>query len=146
MMTKIMKHLFTLLLIFTISYISYAQDNTVKSPKPIATYSKSVTSSGFVFLSGQIGIDPVTNELVNSDFRQEVTQVMNNIGAVLKENGLSFNNVVKCTVYLTDISNYGLMNEVYASYFKDKFPAREAVQVVKLPKNANVEISAIAAP
>jgi 2-iminobutanoate/2-iminopropanoate deaminase len=150
-----MKHLFTLLLILSIATALSAQDNNVtsdqkkqdKSPKPIAPYSKAKMAMGFVFVSGQIGIDPATNELVKDDFRKEVTQVMNNLGAVLKENGMTYTNIVKCTVYLTDMNNYGLMNEVYASFFEqNNYPAREAIQIVKLPKGANVEISAIAAP
>jgi 2-iminobutanoate/2-iminopropanoate deaminase len=150
-----MKKLFTLILILSISLTLFAQENLIKtdkdkaekSPAPIAPYSKAKSSLGFLFVSGQIGIDPANNELVKDDFRKEVTQVMNNIGAVLKENGMTYTNIVKCTVYLTDMNNYGLMNEVYASFFEmNNYPAREAIQIVKLPKGANVEISAIAAP
>ena len=141
-----MKHLIALILFLSISLTLVAQDISDSSPKPIAPYSKSKMSMGFVFISGQIGINPVTNELVKDDFRKEVKQVMNNIGAVLKENGMNFTNIVKCTVYLTDMGNYGLMNDVYASFFNGNLPAREAVQVVKLPKGANIEISAIAGP
>ena len=150
-----MKRLITLLLIISISLTLYAQDNLLKtekdkaekSPAPIAPYSNAKSALGFLFVSGQIGIDPANNQLIKDDFRKEVTQVMNNIGAVLKENGMTYNNIVKCTVYLTDMNNYGLMNEVYASFFeKNNYPVREAIQVVKLPKGANVEISVIAAP
>lgn len=141
------------LLIFSASVSLSAQDITLKpdkendkSPKPIAPYSKAVKSSGFVFVSGQIGIDPATNELVTGDFGKEAEQVMKNIGAVLEENGLTYKNIVKSTVYLTDMNNYKQMNEIYAGFFEGNYPAREAVQVVKLPKNARIEISVIAAP
>ena len=141
-----MKKLFTLILICTITSSLFAQNVDETSPKPIGPYSKAKLAQGFLFISGQIGIDPITKELIKSDFRQEVTQVMNNLNTILQENGLSFIHIVKCTVYLTDMNDYAVMNEVYASYFKGNFPAREAVQVVKLPKNARIEISAIAAP
>ena len=141
-----MKKLFTLILICSITSALFAQNVDGTSPKPIGPYSKARMAQGFLFISGQIGIDPITKELIKSDFRQEVTQVMNNLKIILQENGLSFSQIVKCTVYLTDMNNYAVMNEVYASFFQGNFPAREAVQVVKLPKNARIEISAIAAP
>jgi 2-iminobutanoate/2-iminopropanoate deaminase len=141
-----MKKFFVLILICSITETVFSQNFDGSSPKPIGPYSKAKMAQGFLFISGQIAIDPVTKELLKSDFRQEVTQVMNNLNAILKENGLSFNQIAKCTVYLTDMNNYSIFNEVYASFFDGNFPAREVVQVVKLPKNARVEISAIAAP
>lgn len=141
-----MKKILLLILICFFTSVIFAQNVDGVAPKPIGPYSKSRMAQGFVFISGQIAIDPSSKLMVKGDFRQEVTQVMNNLNTVLQENGLTFVNVVKCTVYLTDMNNYDLMNEVYASFFGGVFPAREAIQVVKLPKNANIEISAIAAP
>ena len=142
-----MKRILALVLICIITSSIYAQNTDGSAPKPIGPYSKARMAQGFLFISGQIAINPITNEFVKSDFRQEVIQVMNNLKSVLEENGMSFNQVVKCTVYLTDMLNYQVFNEVYASYFNlDLLPVREVVQVVKLPKNAHVEISAIAAP
>jgi 2-iminobutanoate/2-iminopropanoate deaminase len=142
-----MKKILVLLFISVIASGIYAQNPDGTAPKPIGPYSKAKMAQGFLFISGQIALDPVKNEMIKSDFRQEVTQVMNNLNSVLKENGMSFVQLVKCTVYLTDMLNYTVFNEVYAGFFPDNnFPAREVVQVVKLPKNARIEISAVAAP
>lgn len=142
-----MKQFFALLLICSINFTLLAQSPDGSAPKPIGPYSKAKMAQGFLFISGQIGInDPSTRLMVKADFRQEVTTAMNNLRNILQENGLSFAQVVKCTIYLTDMNNYDIMNEVYASYFMGNYPTRECVQVVKLPKNANFEISAIAAP
>jgi 2-iminobutanoate/2-iminopropanoate deaminase len=104
-----------------------------------------MTQAGILFISGQIPIDPETGQLLKGDIRKETEQVMKNIGVILKNNDLDFQNVVKCTVFLTDIRDFQVMNEVYGSYFPGKvFPAREAIEVVNLPLGASIEISAIA--
>jgi 2-iminobutanoate/2-iminopropanoate deaminase len=141
-----MKKFFLLILICAITSSLFSQNNDGAAPNPEAPYSKAKMAQGFLFISGQIGIDLSSKLAVKGDFRQEVTRAMNNINVILQDNGLSFDRIVKCTVYLTDMNNYDVMNEVYASFFNGNFPTRECVQVVKLPKNANIEISAIAAP
>jgi 2-iminobutanoate/2-iminopropanoate deaminase len=104
-----------------------------------------MTEAGILFVSGQIPINPETGQLLKGDIKKETEQVMKNIGAILKNNGMDFKNVVKCTVFLTDIRDYADMNEIYGSFFPDKvFPAREAIEVVNLPLGASIEISAIA--
>lgn len=134
--------LITCLLAFSAS-ILYAQ--TEKAPKPVAPYSQSrLTSPGILFISGQIPINPETGELLKGDIKKETDQVMKNIQAILSANGMAFSDVVKCTVFLTDIRDYAAMNEVYGSFFRDTFPAREAIEVANLPLGASIEISAIA--
>ncbi|MBL7112110.1 MAG: hypothetical protein ISS19_09230 [Bacteroidales bacterium] len=121
----------------------YAQ--TEEAPKPVAPYSQSrLTASGVLFVSGQIPINPETGELLKGDIKKETEQVMKNIQAILKANDMTFSDVVKCTVFLTDIRDYKAMNEVYGSFFEDKFPAREAIEISNLPLGASIEISAIA--
>ena len=116
-----------------------------ETPKPVAPYSQSVmTKSGILFVSGQIPINPETNKLVKDDITAATRQVMKNIGTILKKNGMDYSNIVKCTIFLTDINDYGAVNKVYASFFEGQFPAREAIQVVNLPLGALIEISAIA--
>ena len=97
-----------------------------------------------LYCSGQIAIDPETGELVNESIEVETKQVLENLGAVLKEAGMDFSDVVRATVFMSDIENYSKINSVYAQYFKDKPPARAAVEVANLPKYVNVEISCIA--
>jgi len=118
--------------------------NTAKAPAPIGPYNQAIEAGNFVFLSGQIAINPATNELVLDNIPTETTQVMENIKAVLTEAGIDFSHVVKTTIFLKDMQSFAQVNEVYGSYFTDKFPARETVAVVGLPKNVNVEISVTA--
>ena len=117
---------------------------TEKAPKAIGPYSQAVLANGVLYCSGQIAIDPITNELIISDIESETKQVMNNLNAVLQAANMDFKNVVKCSIFLKDLNQYSLVNNIYSSYFKDNPPAREAVQVSALPKNVNVEISLIA--
>lgn len=117
---------------------------TEKAPKAIGPYSQAVLAKGVLYCSGQIAIDPITNELIISDIESETKQVMNNLNAVLQAANMDFNNVVKCSIFLKDMNQYSLVNNIYSSYFKNNPPAREAVQVSVLPKNVNVEISLIA--
>ena len=117
---------------------------TEKAPKAIGPYNQAVLAKGVLYCSGQIAIDPITNELIISDIESETKQVMNNLNAVLQAANMDFKNVVKCSIFLKDMNQYSLVNNIYSSYFKDNPPAREAVQVSVLPKNVNVEISLIA--
>ena len=118
--------------------------NTPNAPAPIGPYSQAVLAKGFLYISGQIAIDPDTQELILTDIKAETRQVMENIKAILNEAGMDFNNVVKCSIFISDMDNFGQINEVYGSYFTENFPARETVEVAGLPKNVNVEISVIA--
>jgi 2-iminobutanoate/2-iminopropanoate deaminase len=114
------------------------------APKPIGPYSQGVISGGFLFCSGQVAIDPKTNELVEGDVAAQTEQIMKNLKAVLKEAKMGLENVVKTTVFLTDMADFAKMNEVYAKYLGREAPARSTVAVVGLPKNVAVEIDAIA--
>lgn len=118
--------------------------NTPNAPAPIGPYSQAVLANGFLYISGQIAIDPDTEELVLTDIKSETKQVMENIKAILEEAGMSFDNVVKCSIFISDMDNFGQINGVYGSYFTKNFPARETVEVSGLPKGANVEISVVA--
>lgn len=118
--------------------------NTNNAPAPIGPYNQAVGAGSFVFVSGQIPLDSVTGQIITGDIKAETKKVMDNIGAILTEAGLSFSNVVKTSIFLTDMASFGSVNEVYGSYFTADFPARETVQVAALPKNVNVEISVIA--
>jgi len=124
---------------------------TNNAPAPIGPYNQAIqvgepNESGRVmlFISGQICIDPSTGDLKNKDLQEETHQVMHNLKAILQEAGMDFGHVVKTTIFITDMSRFSEMNEVYGKYFSNNFPARETVQVSALPKFANVEISMIA--
>ena len=118
--------------------------NTSNAPTPIGLYSQAVSANGSLYISGQIAIDPDTEELILIEIKSETRQVMENIKAILEEAGMDFNNVVKCSIFISDMDNFGQINEVYGSYFTENFPARETVAVAGLPMNVNVEISVIA--
>ncbi|MFK5981975.1 MAG: RidA family protein [Flavobacteriaceae bacterium] len=119
--------------------------NTSKAPAPIGPYSQAVLKGGLLFTSGQIAIDPSTGELRTENIKVETKLVMDNLKAVLKEADMSFENVIKATIFISDMNDFSQINEVYGSYFNEKnAPARETVQVSVLPKNVNVEISVIA--
>lgn len=117
---------------------------TDNAPEPIGPYSQAVKFNQTLYVSGQIALNPKNNELVNSDIRSETDQVMKNIEAILDAAGYGFEQVVKCSVFVNDMNNFGAVNEVYGKYFILNPPARETVEVSKLPKNVNVEISCIA--
>ena len=112
-----------------------------KVPAPIGPYSQAVIANGFLFASGQVAFDPATGELVLTDIQAETRQVMENIKAILEEAKLSFANVVKATIFLSDMQLFAQVNEVYGSYFTANFPARETVAVKTLPRNVNIEVS-----
>jgi 2-iminobutanoate/2-iminopropanoate deaminase len=113
-------------------------------PKPVGPYSHAVLAGNMLYTSGQVGIDPATNKLIEGDIKAETRQAMLNLKAILETANASFNNVVKTTIFLKDMNNFAAMNEVYGSFFESGFPARETVQAVRLPVDANVEISMIA--
>ena len=118
--------------------------STEKAPKAVGPYSQAVWANDLLFISGQIPIDSKTGKFVSEDVKEQTKQVFKNLEAILKEAGLSYENIVKATVYLADMNDFAAMNEVYASFFEKDFPARAAFQVVKLPLGAKVEIEAIA--
>jgi 2-iminobutanoate/2-iminopropanoate deaminase len=118
--------------------------NTDKAPAPIGPYNQSVKANGFLFISGQIAIVPATGELEMSSIDAETHQVMSNLKAILTEAGTDFSAVAKTTIFLSDMSLFAAVNEIYGSYFSADHPARETVAVKGLPKGVNVEISMIA--
>ena len=118
--------------------------NTPKAPAPIGPYNQAVQVNDTLYISGQVCIDAETGGLKNSSVQEEARQVMHNLKAILTEAGMDFSNVVKTTIFLTDMNRFGEVNDVYHSFFEGDFPARETVQVSALPKFVNVEISMIA--
>ena len=115
-----------------------------KAPNPIGPYSQAIKNGNMIFISGQIAINPKTNILVNENIQKETEMVMENIHNILNECNCTFDNVVKCSIFLSNMDLFKSVNEVYGSYFNEPYPARETVQVSCLPKNVNIEISAIA--
>jgi len=118
--------------------------STVKAPGAIGPYSQAIKAAGMVFCSGQIPIDPETGELVSDDISQQTEQVLRNLSEVLEAAGTNLRNVVKTTVFLADMNDFVLMNEVYARFFGENKPARATVQAARLPRDARVEIDCIA--
>lgn len=119
--------------------------NTKNAPAPIGPYSQAVAINGLLYVSGQIPMDPVTGEIINTGIVDEARQVMENLKGILTEVGAGFDDIIKTTIFLTDMQTFTQVNDVYGSYFASNFPARETVQVSGLPKGVNVEISVIAA-
>lgn len=119
--------------------------NTDRAPVPIGPYSQAVKAAGLVFVSGQIAINPENGQLVTGSIANETRQVLQNLEAVLHEAGCTFADIVKTTIFLSDMAHFSEVNEIYGSYFEKDFPARETVAAAGLPKNVNVEISVIAA-
>jgi len=117
---------------------------TEKAPKPIGPYSQAIKAGPFLFISGQIPIDPSTGEVVKGDIREQTLRVMENIKAILEEAGFTFDDVVKVTVFLKDLSLFSKFNEVYGTFFGNSPPARTTVEVANLPKNVLLEVEAIA--
>ncbi len=117
---------------------------TEEAPRAIGPYSQAVLVGETLYCSGQIAIDPETGEMVQDNIEAETRQVLENLGAVLRAAGMDYNNVVRATVYLKNIDDYQAVNKVYSEFFGQSKPARAAVEVSNLPKNANVEISCIA--
>ena len=116
---------------------------TLDAPQAIGTYSQGIKSGNFVFTSGQIPLNPETGELIKGDFKMEISQVLTNLNAVLKSGGSSLKKAIKLTVFLTDLSYFPQVNEVFKEFFPENPPARSAVQVSALPMNAKIEIEAV---
>jgi 2-iminobutanoate/2-iminopropanoate deaminase len=118
--------------------------NTKRAPAPIGPYSQAVKAGDILFISGQIAINPENDHLLLGDISVETHQVMDNLRAILSEAGMDFSNVLKSSIFLSDMAHFAAVNEVYETYFSGDYPARETVAVLGLPKNVNVEISMIA--
>ncbi|SNT19806.1 2-iminobutanoate/2-iminopropanoate deaminase [Ekhidna lutea] len=118
--------------------------NSPKAPAPIGPYSQAIKSGNTLYVSGQIPIDESNGSLVEGSIEEETEQVMKNLGYILEEAGLTFEHVLKCSIFVSSMDNFGRINEVYGKYFQNNPPARETVEVSKLPKGVNVEISCIA--
>ena len=129
---------------------AWAQATEVKAiqsseaPKAIGPYSQAIMAGNTLYVSGCIAIDPSTSKMDTLNLETEVRRVLSNLGAILKESGMSYSNVVKATIFTTDLKNYKQINTIYGEYFKERPPARETVQVVALPAGAHIEISCIA--
>lgn len=119
--------------------------NTNNAPAPIGPYNQAVKAGNYLFVSGQVALKPGTNDMANADIIEETHQVLQNLKAILQEAGMDFSHIVKTTIFLSDMDLFSQVNEIYAKYFDGNFPARETVAVKGLPKNANVEISVVAA-
>lgn len=117
---------------------------TSQAPTPMGPFSQAVDTGNFVFVSAQLALNVFAGKMIMENIEAETQQVMENIKAILAEAGLDFNHVVKSSIFLKDMQDYGKVNAVYASYFKEPFPARETIQVAALPLNVNIEISVIA--
>ncbi|TAE89857.1 MAG: RidA family protein [Bacteroidetes bacterium] len=118
--------------------------SSADSPTPIGPYSPGVLIGNTLYTSGQVAKDATTGQMIQHDIKAETTKVMQNLLAILQAAGMDFTNVVKTTIYCTDLGNFAAINEAYGAFFTGNYPARETVQVVKLPLNANVEISVVA--
>ena len=116
--------------------------NTKKAPQAIGPYSQAKVINSFIFTSGQIPLKP-DGTMVSGNFKLECIQVLDNVKAILESSGSEMTNVIKLTVYLTDLSNFDILNSIFSEYFNDSFPARSTVEVSKLPKNSRIEIEAI---
>ncbi len=119
--------------------------NTPNSPKSVGTYNQAIESNNFIFTSGQIGIDPASNKLVEGGITKEINQLFQNIDSILKDSNLDRSHIIKLTVFLIDIDQFGIINEAFKEFFGSiEFPTRSTVEVSKLPMGANVEIECIA--
>ena len=119
--------------------------NTNKAPLPIGAYNQGIVTNGFIFTAGQVPIDPATGNLIEGNFKERVRQVMKNLNNILEESGTTFSNVAKFTVFLTDMSNYAAVNEVFSEFIKESHaPARSLVAVSALPAGTDIEIEYIA--
>jgi 2-iminobutanoate/2-iminopropanoate deaminase len=117
---------------------------STNAPAPIGPYSQAVLANGVLYVSGQIALDPQSGNLVGTDIESETHQVMQNLQAILQQAGFGFAQVVKCTIFVKDLNHFNRINGIYGSYFTQQAPARETVEVSRLPKDVNVEISCIA--
>jgi len=149
--TKGYKLNFLLILICLISFNNYSQSNMKKiinsknAPEPVGSYNQAILIDGTLYLSGQIALDPKSMKMDNSSIESETIRVLNNIEAVLKEASYDFSDIIKTTIFLTNMEDFNVVNEIYGKRFEKEFaPARETVEVSGLPKNAKIEISIIA--
>lgn len=117
---------------------------TNNAPTPSGLYSQAIKSGNTIYLAGQIPLDPVTMQMMDADFRTQVTQVFKNLQAVCEASGTKIDNIVKLTVYLMDLNDFAVMNEVMTEFFTEPYPARTTIQVAALPKNSKIEVDAIA--
>ncbi len=117
---------------------------SAQAPAPIGPYSQAVKTGNTLYMSGQIPFDQLTGEMINENITEETHQVMKNIEAILSEAGMTFDQVVKCSIFIKDMNQFATINDAYGMYFKENPPARETVEVARLPKDVNVEISCIA--
>src|SRR5690606_35429312 len=142
------KSLFITLNVLAISIAGFSQQKEIiqtdKAPKAIGPYSQAVKANGFIYLAGQLGINPETGALASDSFEAEVKQAMANVKAILEASGSSMGDIVNTTVYITDLTDFPIFNEIYGSYFRGNFPARSTVEVNSLPKNARIEIAVVA--
>lgn len=118
--------------------------HTEKAPQPIGPYNQAVMAHNMLFVSGQIPLNPASGQLLKGDVKEQTRQVMENLKAILHEAGMDFSHVVKCSIFISDMKDFPLINEVYGQYFQEDAPARETVQVAGLPLGVDVEISCIA--
>jgi 2-iminobutanoate/2-iminopropanoate deaminase len=118
--------------------------NSDKAPQPIGPYSQAIKTGNTLYVSGQIAIDPASGNLLTGDIESETRMVMNNLQEILKAAGMSFADVVKCGIFVKDLNNFATINKIYGEYFSSEPPARETVEVSRLPKDVNVEISCVA--
>ena len=149
--TKGYKLNFLLILICLISFNNYSQSNMKKvinsknAPEPVGPYNQAILIDGTLYLSGQIALDPKSMKMDNSSIESETIRVLNNIEAVLKEASYDFSDIIKTTIFLTNMEDFNVVNEIYGKRFEKEFaPARETVEVSGLPKNAKIEISVVA--
>ena len=117
---------------------------TAHAPAPIGPYNQAIKAGNQLFVSGQIAIEPTSGELISGDIKNETHQVMKNLRAILAEAGMKMSDVVKCSIFIKNMDDFGKINEVYGEYFDDNAPARETVEVSRLPKDVGVEISCVA--
>lgn len=145
-----MKTKLFIIVLISLGTTSFAQSSekqvvfSDKAPKPIGPYSQGIMAGNTLYLSGQIAIDPETGKMDTINIESEIRRVLKNLGEVLKSAGMSYENVVKTTIYTTDLKNFKTINTIYGEYFKANQPARETVQVMALPGKAHVEISGVA--
>ncbi|GAA4847090.1 RidA family protein [Algivirga pacifica] len=115
-----------------------------KAPAPLGPYNQAIEANGTLYVSGQIAIDASTDTLITGDVEKETILVMKNIGYILEEAGYTYSDIIKCSIFIKDMNDFGKINEIYGSYFGEDAPARETVEVARLPKDVSVEISCIA--
>jgi 2-iminobutanoate/2-iminopropanoate deaminase len=142
------KLLFSFVFILFASGLLYAQKQVVRSakaPEPIGPYSQGVVANGMLFVAGQLGLDPTTRKLVEGGLEKEVPRIMENIKAILAASGMDLTHVVNTTIFMKDLKQFGKVNELYATYFTEDFPARTTVGVSDLPGGASIEIAVVAA-